>query len=51
MIGEMSLIDGKPRSATVKALTDLRTLVVPSWKLGCVSSQKLALLPPPKSLV
>ena len=32
--GEMSLIDGKPRSATVKALTDLRTLVVPSWSFN-----------------
>jgi len=29
--GEMSLLDGKPRSATVVALTDLRTLAIPSW--------------------
>jgi CRP/FNR family transcriptional regulator, cyclic AMP receptor protein len=29
--GEMSLLDGKPRSATVIALTELRTLALPSW--------------------
>jgi CRP-like cAMP-binding protein len=29
--GEMSLIDGKPRSASVLAKTDLRTLAIPSW--------------------
>jgi len=29
--GEISLIDGKPRSATVTATTDLKTLVVPSF--------------------
>jgi CRP-like cAMP-binding protein len=29
--GEMSLIDGKPRSASVVATTDLRTLAIPAW--------------------
>jgi CRP/FNR family transcriptional regulator, cyclic AMP receptor protein len=29
--GEMSLLDGKPRSATVIAITQLRTLALPSW--------------------
>jgi CRP/FNR family cyclic AMP-dependent transcriptional regulator len=29
--GEMSLLDGKPRSATVTATSDLRTLSVPVW--------------------
>ncbi len=29
--GEMSLLDGKPRSATIKAVTDLKTLAIPSW--------------------
>lgn len=29
--GEMSLLDGKPRSATVIAVTTLRTLALPSW--------------------
>ena len=34
--GEMSLLDGEPRSATVKAKTDLRVLVIERlhfWKL------------------
>jgi CRP/FNR family cyclic AMP-dependent transcriptional regulator len=29
--GEMSLLDGKPRSATVTAKGELRTLAIPSW--------------------
>jgi CRP/FNR family cyclic AMP-dependent transcriptional regulator len=29
--GEMSLIDGKPRSASVIAKGDLRTLSIPAW--------------------
>jgi CRP-like cAMP-binding protein len=32
--GEMSLIDGKPRSASVVAKGDLRTLAIPSWNFG-----------------
>jgi hypothetical protein len=32
--GEMSLIDGKPRSASVVAKGDLRTLAFPSWNFG-----------------
>jgi CRP/FNR family transcriptional regulator, cyclic AMP receptor protein len=32
--GEMSLLDGKPRSATVVAVTDLRTLAIPSWNFN-----------------
>src|SRR5207248_8612971 len=34
--GEMSLLDGEPRSATIKAKTDLRVLVIERlhfWKL------------------
>ena len=29
--GEMSLLDGEPRSATVSAVTDLTTFSIPSW--------------------
>jgi CRP/FNR family transcriptional regulator, cyclic AMP receptor protein len=29
--GEMSLLDGEPRSATVTAITDLTTFSIPSW--------------------
>lgn len=32
--GEMSLIDGKPRSASVVATTDLRTLAIPAWNFN-----------------
>ena len=32
--GEMSLLDGKPRSATVQATSDMKTLVVPSWSFN-----------------
>ncbi|MDH4111315.1 MAG: cyclic nucleotide-binding domain-containing protein [Actinomycetota bacterium] len=32
--GEMSLIDGKPRSASVTAVTDLRTLAIPAWNFS-----------------
>jgi len=37
--GEMSLLDGEPRSATVTALTELRTFALASWDLmGLLSS-------------
>ena len=32
--GEMSLIDGKPRSASVVAKTELRTLAIPAWNFN-----------------
>lgn len=32
--GEMSLLDGKPRSATVTAATELKTIVIPSWSFN-----------------
>lgn len=32
--GEMSLIDGKPRSASVTAKDDLRTLAIPAWNFN-----------------
>lgn len=32
--GEMSLIDGKPRSASVVATSDLRTLAIPAWNFN-----------------
>lgn len=37
--GEISLIDGKPRSATVTASSDLKTLVVPSWSFNRMLDQ------------
>jgi CRP/FNR family cyclic AMP-dependent transcriptional regulator len=37
--GEISLIDGKPRSATVKATSELKTLVVPSWSFNQMLDQ------------
>jgi CRP/FNR family cyclic AMP-dependent transcriptional regulator len=32
--GEMSLIDGKPRSASVVAQDDLRTVAIPAWNFN-----------------
>lgn len=32
--GEMSLIDGKPRSASVTAKGELRTLAIPAWSFN-----------------
>jgi CRP/FNR family transcriptional regulator, cyclic AMP receptor protein len=32
--GEVSLIDGRPRTATVKTKTAMRSLVVPSWSFN-----------------
>jgi CRP/FNR family cyclic AMP-dependent transcriptional regulator len=37
--GEISLIDGKPRSATVRATSELTTLVVPSWSFNHMVDQ------------
>jgi CRP-like cAMP-binding protein len=37
--GEMSLLDGKPRSATVRATSDLQTLVIPSWDFNHLLDQ------------
>jgi CRP/FNR family transcriptional regulator, cyclic AMP receptor protein len=37
--GEISLIDGKPRSATVTATSELKTLVVPSWSFNRMLDQ------------
>lgn len=34
--GEMSLLDGSPRSATVTAETPLRTLALPSWDFQAI---------------
>jgi CRP/FNR family transcriptional regulator, cyclic AMP receptor protein len=32
--GEISLLDGKPRSASVTATSDLTTLAIPSWNFN-----------------
>lgn len=32
--GEISLLDGKPRSASVTATTDLTTLAIPTWNFN-----------------
>lgn len=32
--GEISLIDGKPRSATIRTETAVRTLSLPAWNFG-----------------
>lgn len=37
--GEMSLLDGGPRSATVRALTPLRTLSMTSWDFNALLDQ------------
>lgn len=37
--GEMSLLDGKPRSATVRATSTLQTLVIPSWDFNHMLDQ------------
>jgi len=37
--GEMSLLDGKPRSATVRATSTLKTLVIPSWDFNHMLDQ------------
>ena len=37
--GEMSLLDGSPRSATVTASTDLRTISVTSWDFNALLDQ------------
>jgi CRP-like cAMP-binding protein len=37
--GEMSLLDGGPRSATVRALTPLRTVSMTSWDFNALLDQ------------
>jgi CRP/FNR family transcriptional regulator, cyclic AMP receptor protein len=37
--GEMSLIDGKPRSASVVAKGELRTLAIPAWNFNHLLDQ------------
>jgi CRP/FNR family transcriptional regulator, cyclic AMP receptor protein len=37
--GEMSLLDGGPRSATVRALTPLRTVSLTSWDFNALLDQ------------
>jgi len=37
--GEMSLLDGGPRSATVKAVTDLKTVSLTSWDFTALIDQ------------
>jgi CRP/FNR family transcriptional regulator, cyclic AMP receptor protein len=37
--GEMSIIDGKPRSATVTAVGTLRTLGIPAWTFERLMTQ------------
>jgi CRP-like cAMP-binding protein len=37
--GEMSIIDGKPRSASVSARGELRTLGIPSWNFERLMDQ------------
>jgi CRP/FNR family transcriptional regulator, cyclic AMP receptor protein len=37
--GEISLLDGKPRSATVRATTELVTLSVPAWNFNQLLDQ------------
>lgn len=32
--GEIALLDGEPRSATVTAVTDLSTILVPAWSFN-----------------
>jgi CRP-like cAMP-binding protein len=34
--GEVSLIDGKPRTATVTTKTPMRSLVIPSWSFNAL---------------
>lgn len=37
--GEMSLLDGRPRSATVAAKTDLKTISLTSWDFNALLDQ------------
>lgn len=43
--GEIALLDGEPRSATVTAVTDLTTILVPAWSFNAAlkSEPSLAL--------
>lgn len=42
--GELSLLDGKPRSASVTAATDLTTFSLASWHFGRLLTEQPALL-------
>ena len=41
--GEISLIDGKPRSATIKADTDVKTLSLVSWEFTPLLDERSSL--------
>jgi CRP-like cAMP-binding protein len=42
--GEMSLIDGKPRSASVVAVGELRTLAIPAWNFNHLLDEHPAMM-------
>ncbi len=42
--GEMSLVDGKPRSASVTARGDLVTLAIPAWNFNRVLDEHPAMM-------
>ncbi len=42
--GEISLLDGKPRSATVTATTDLTTLAIPAWNFNRLLDEHPAMM-------
>jgi CRP-like cAMP-binding protein len=42
--GDISLIDGGPRSATVTAITDVRTYAIPAWNFGRLLDQNPSIM-------